>query len=353
MREELKQIEKIEAYLRGELSKEESADFRNEIDQNPALRKEVELLELMEKAIVRKAIKNDVAKYGGGKSFLFLKGLGIILGILIIAGLAYFLSPTNSTKSQYTKELKGNLEIEKSSEAVVDFLQHKNNGENIVETENPREITKSNNKSDDKSYGGLKTWVEPNLQIFEIDPQKGATIEGEEGTLLIIPENAFEDQNGNLISEPFQIKMIEALRVSDMIAYNLTTMSGKNPLSSGGMVFLEPVNKGADSIKLRIDRPIYMEIPSKDYNPNMKSWDGVVNQAGDIDWQNPKDLEKYLVPVDFSLLDFIPDGFDEAVAAGLPFKGHEELTQELVDTLYYSLTLLNARNNLEKDQMMI
>jgi hypothetical protein len=43
------------------------------------------------------------------------------------------------------------------------------------------------------------------------------------------------------------------------------------------------------------------------------------------------------VNVDFTLLDFLPQGFAKEVAMMIPYKGHKTATSQLVDSLYYSL----------------
>ncbi|SDM20490.1 Cytochrome c [Catalinimonas alkaloidigena] len=60
---------------------------------------------------------------------------------------------------------------------------------------------------------------------------------------------------------------------------------------------------------------------------------------GNMEWVDPQPLENYLVTVDLALLDFLPEGFAEEVQNGLPFRGHTVATSDLIDSLYYSLSV--------------
>lgn len=344
MRTELEIIEKIDQYLTGQLSDAEKINFEQELANNPSLQQQLETQQLIQKATIRKAIKTDVLKYGGGKnkSFLFLKGLGIILVLLIAIGFMYFL---NQPKEVADNTVDSNPTISTTEEGNKDFDSNSVNSDTSKIAEKPAHVSPKAQKRSTKNttttnihkqFGGLNTWIEPDVQRFNVNPSNGAIIEGKDGTLIIVPSNAFVDEHGDIIRESVSLEMVEALKVSDMIAYNLTTMNGEKPLTSGGMVHLEAQSKGK-TVLINPDRPIYMEIPTDNYNPDMKAWEGIVDEQGNIDWQNPKQLNRYLTTVNFDLLDFIPEGFADAVEVGLPFKGHDKSSDDLVNTLYYSL----------------
>lgn len=134
-----------------------------------------------------------------------------------------------------------------------------------------------------------------------------------------------------------------------MLAYNLTTMNDDQSLQSGGMLYLQPRVDGKE-VFINPERPLYIEVPTNDYNPDMKAWKGEVDENGNINWTAPKELEKYLTIVDFELLDFLPTGFEEAVEAGMPFKGHKVASKDLVNSLYYSLGIDVSSNSLNKSE---
>ncbi len=353
MRNELQHIEKIELYITGKLNKEEVIAFENEIAQNPTLAKDVANQKLIQQAAVRKAIRADVMKFGAGgtSGFSWGKILGGSFGVIVVllASLWYF----NSTPKETDENTINLLSYKKSTithkfpitnqdtllvttttttELDEDTLQPKNNANTSKNNSTPKKIS----YSEDTECGGLKTWLKPDVQEFKIDPKKGKTIEGNDGTLVIVPTDAFINDEGNLVDSEVTLELVEALKVSDMLAYNLTTMNNKNMLQTGGMIYVQPYANG-EKVNINPERPLYIEIPTDEYNPDMMAWKGETNEEGNINWVEPQPLKKYLTKVDFENLDFIPNGFDEAVAAGLPFKNHTTNSKFLVDSLYYSL----------------
>lgn len=367
MRNELQHIEQIEKYLHGEMNAAEAKVFEENMKNNPALAEQVATQQLVMQAAVRKALKADIAKYGAAASggFSWIKWLGITTGVVVIAMISYFAINSESTITEDEQIVAQTTQTEESSPIIemtpsLDTLADQNSfdsTEAVADEVSETAIAASNehtNKDQKKSFsyaedtecGGLKTWVEPDRQIATINPQKGAIVEGKEGTLIIVPTDAFVDDNGKLIKDEVELELVEALKVSDMLAYNLTTMNNENALQSGGMIYIQPTVDGK-KVNINPDRPLYIEIPTDDYNPDMKAWEGVIDENGDINWENPKELEKFLTIVDFDLLDLLPNGFEEAVAAGMPFKNHKKEDKALVDSLYYSLEFnSNSKNGI-------
>lgn len=355
MRNELQHIEQIEKYLNQEMTAAEKQSFENAISQNQALAEQVNTQQLLMQAAVRKAIKADIAKYGAGATsgFNWMKWLGGTAGVTIIAIVSYFLLTSNKPviSEEGNTETPVHHEIEATTSVTEEPVFSKLEATDTVESAASDSITVQDqnherkfNYAEDTECGGLKTWVAPEKQKSMVDPKKGATIEGKDGTLIIVPSDAFVDKEGKLITEEVELELIEALKVSDMVAYNLTTMSDDTPLSSGGMIYIQPKVDGED-VFINSERPLYIEIPTDEYNSEMKSWEGKVDENGDINWQNPKELEKYLTKVDFELLDFLPNGFEAAVIAGMPFKTYKNADKKLVDSLYYSLGILSENLN--------
>lgn len=350
MRNELQHIEQIEKYLNGEMTSSEISIFEESMKNNLALHEQVQTQQLVMQATVRKALKADIAKYGAGVSggFNWTKWLGISVGVIVIALISYFAIFSDDSTPVVEKESVNNSKESPKSPEIVEItspidsteVTHSIDSVPNMETGQADENSTNHHKKydypEDTQCGGLKTWVEPDKQTTKINPKKGTTIEGKEGTLIIVPSDAFIDDDGELVTEEVELELVEALKVSDMLAYNLTTMNDDNVLQSGGMIYVQPT-VGDKKVSINPDRPLYIEIPTDEYNPEMKAWEGVINDNGDINWLNPKELQKYLTIVDFELLDFLPNGFEEAVAAGMPFKSYKEADKELVDSLYYSL----------------
>lgn len=362
MRQELIQIEKIEQFLNNTLSVSELAAFKIEIANSSILLQQVETQDLIQQAVIRKALRGDVVNYTEGaagatggwsllKLFLILGGGLMLLG-LIIGSLFWNTtensSINNSNNYQATPiAFATNANIPQQNFNSLNIPQDKSRKteNNSNEKLKKDDVKPTNNKVKviTKTCGGLNTWVKPKTQYFMVNPKKGATIEGNNGTLIIVPKNAFVNQDGSLVAEQVKLELLEALQMSEMIAYNLVTMNNDKPLSSGGMIYVQAT---ANNIEVNINpkAPLYIEIPTDDYNTNMMSWEGKINENGDINWENPKPLIKYLNKVDFANLDFLPEGFDQAVAAGMPYKNHTEATDELVDSLYYNLGIISIEN---------
>lgn len=189
------------------------------------------------------------------------------------------------------------------------------------------------------SIGGLKTWVDPDIQKFSIENKDGATIEGKDGTLIIVPTNAFLDADGNSIEGAVDFELVEALHITEMVLYNLATASDGTPLESGGMFYLNASKDGAPVI-VNPERPLYIEVPTEEQKPGMMAFSGEPDEDGNLNWKDPQPLKKYLATVDLELLDFLPAGFEAEVKAGMPFRKHKTASNALVDSLYYSLSPL-------------
>ena len=171
---------------------------------------------------------------------------------------------------------------------------------------------------------------------MEINTQKGATIEGKEGTLIIVPKNAFVDANNNVLNSVVTLEVVEALTLEDMVLYNLTTTSNGKALESGGMLYIKAVGQNGD-VKINPARPLYIEVPTNNKKDDMVVFEGKVQNDGKLNWENPKALKKFLVNIPFKDLDFLPQGFADKVA-----QYHPNPKREFVDSLYYGLGIENT-----------
>jgi len=297
MRNNLEQIENIEKYLLGKMSDEDKNKFEAEIVQDEQLKVQVENQRLVIKAIKRKHLKTDIKKVSGkGGSNLGLK-IGGVMVILVIA-IFYYMNTTDQ------------------STVVLSDVQQ-------VVTEDYR-------------FNGLKTWVTPSVQRFSINAAEGATIEGENGTLIIVPSHAFLNKDGHLVKGEVDFELIEALTLEDMILYNLTTTADGNVLETGGMFYTNATASGK-ALMVNPDRPLYVEIPTTELKEGMMAFKGEITAEGNINWKDPIQLKKYLVKVDFEGLDFLPDGFEQLVKEDGRDSKFYLKTKAQIDSLYYTL----------------
>jgi len=312
MRNNLEQIENIEKYLLGKMSDEDKNKFEAEIVQDEQLKLQVENQRLVIKAIKRKHLKTDIKKVsgkGGGNLWLKIGGVMVVLAITMF----YYMNTTN-----------------KSAVVLSDVQQ--------VVTEDYR-------------FNGLKTWVTPSVQRFSINAVDGATIEGKNGTLIIVPSHAFLDKDGQVVEGKVDFELIEALTLDDMILYNLTTTADGRTLETGGMFYTNATENG-EALIINPDRPLYVEILTAEPKEGMMAFKGEITEEGNINWKDPIQLMKFLVKVDFEELDFLPDGFEQLVKdEGRDSKLYLK-TKAQIDSLYYTL-LYNEYESSINDSLVI
>lgn len=312
MRPSLEKIEFIENYILGNFDPNEHERAKNRIDGSPELTHLFETQQCIYTATKRKGLKEEIQSYAspGGPSFFQRYRLWMLCGLAVL-GIGGIFAVYNSMNSVGEQE-KSNL-----------FQTH---------------LTK--NKED------VVPWIPFDVQLFSLIAEKGATMVGMDGTLIILGESALLDTEGNRVSGKVEAELIEALDYEDMVAYNLTTTSGGKALSSGGMIRICYKQNGQE-IFVDPEKPMHIEIPTDDYNPEMKVWEGEVKN-NQLDWKNPQEIERYLTKIDLNYLDFVPTGFDFEVDALLPYKNHTQLSNRLIDSLYYSIS--SSREMYSTDQ---
>ncbi|MDC9722478.1 MAG: hypothetical protein PSN34_06855 [Urechidicola sp.] len=174
-------------------------------------------------------------------------------------------------------------------------------------------------------------------QFFDINPKKDTIVIGQQGTKIVIPENAFLDSDGNIVSENIEFELSEAFKIEDMILSNLTTSSNGKLLETDGMIFTNATSSGKN-LTINKKSPLYIEIPTQKRKSNMMLYDGVRDSLGNMNWINPKKFEQYLIPIDLELLDFLPDGFKTVAKNYLDYYQLNSDKKD-IDSLYYNLPL--------------
>jgi len=174
-------------------------------------------------------------------------------------------------------------------------------------------------------------------QYFTIDPKQDTVIEGKNGTVLVFRKGSLLTTNGLPAEGPVKIELTEALSLHDMLLSNLTTVSNGKPLITGGMLYFNATMNGGQ-LKISKDKPVHIRMPTHKKVPGMMAYKGARDSNGNMNWTDPKELEKFLVPADLKLLDFLPEHFAAAVMHNMPYKNHQVANPELTDSLYYMLT---------------
>ena len=301
MRPSLENIAYIENYILGNFDPEEQERAKHRIDNSPELSQLLEKQQCIYLASRRKALRAEIQSYAHiNPPFLkryrswFIGGLAVLIGAVCF--LAINLSNTLKKQPSDTTKIASNSKKEKD----------------------------------------IIPWIPFDLQYFDLIAEKGSTIVGKDGTLIILGANSLLDSEGKRVKGEVQAELIEAIDLEDMIAYNLTTTSNGKALSSGGMMRIRYRQEG-EEVFVDPKKPMHVEIPTDSYDPEMQVWEGQVIDD-QLDWKNPQEIERYLKQVDLRYLDFLPSGFDMEVASLLPYNGHISLSDHLVDSLYYSIS---------------
>ncbi|MBL4735730.1 MAG: hypothetical protein JKY18_10435, partial [Flavobacteriales bacterium] len=295
MRTELEQIEITEEYLSGKMSPTDADNFEKEMETDPKLRENVQLQRDLVKGIDRVAIKQSAQKayrkYKGGKGGMSWM-LGTIAVVLIAAAAMWFVNRDDNV---------GLPPLNEKGEAL---------------------------------WADADRYLTP--QLFTINNKNDTVIETEGGIVFVVPANCFLDKDGDPVAGAVELEVKEALNASDIMQSGLTSMSGDDLLESGGMFYINGRRDG-ETLKIDPDKGIYFEVPTDDKKAGMKLYSGARKADGTIDWQDARDLDNFLIPVDILTLDFYPPDYIEALIEMDEAAGDREFT----DSLYYSFAFGN------------
>jgi hypothetical protein len=284
MRNELTQIERIVAYVSGNMSPIEKTQFETELANDSALQREVQIQKDIMEGINRKALKAEMnsaqTKHIRNRNIKYsIVGAVIILGIIAIV---------NNIYNRYQRhQSHHNLDI------IVDTVSTKG--------------------------------VELKKQLFEIDTRKDTVVVTKHGTVFAIPANAFESSSQSIV---FSVQ--EAITPAEIIRAGLSTMADDKLLETGGMFNIQAYDSGKP---VNISKEIIAETPTTVDSKNMKLFDGVVKADSTINWTNPQPIEQYLNTYEVTTLDFYPPRYFE----GLQKRNLDVTNKTFTDSLYYSL----------------
>lgn len=116
------------------------------------------------------------------------------------------------------------------------------------------------------------------------------TFIGEQGTLLEIPESAFQFQDGSSPKGEVSLSLIEANTMEDLVKGRISTLADGRLLSTGGTVFIEAK---ADNklLSLKPDKALTITFPTVDKKEGMMLFEGeIVNN--DINWKVAADSQQ-------------------------------------------------------------
>ena len=117
---------------------------------------------------------------------------------------------------------------------------------------------------------------------YTINTDRDTVLLTKHGALLKIPQGAIDAGDQKQVT----LEIKEAYTIADMIRGGLTTQSGDEPLSSGGMIYINPKKGQSATLKKKID----VALPTRYKEPGMKLFKGEETADGQLNWVNPDTL---------------------------------------------------------------
>ncbi|RYY90923.1 MAG: hypothetical protein EOO15_00510 [Chitinophagaceae bacterium] len=122
-----------------------------------------------------------------------------------------------------------------------------------------------------------------NYTEAELDPRYAGYVQSKQGTRLAFPPFAFELPDGTIPTGPVTVTVQEFYQPSDIALAGLFTMSGRQQLESGGMVYVDARYNG-QRLQLRDGMMYGLDMPFSSKRPDMQLFEG--RSMGDrVDWQ--------------------------------------------------------------------
>lgn len=121
-------------------------------------------------------------------------------------------------------------------------------------------------------------------EVVTIQVDKDTTFKTKNGALIQIPKGALSVTEGT--SARLEIK--EAYSIEQIVKAGLFTRTGEEPLSSGGMIYINAAAGQAVTIK----KNIRIAIPTHYLQEGMQLYKGNKTTGGTINWENPRPLNE-------------------------------------------------------------
>jgi hypothetical protein len=292
MRAELNRIERIMAYLDGEMNKEDKVLFEKEMNENDSLKSDTKEYQILIAGFKNHVLKSEInqAKLQFKKSNLIRK-VGIIGAIILVIASIIFVFKYFNGQQKTSPERKTN-----SSLIIKDSI--KSNEVGIIQLP---------------------------IQTFELNTKIDNIIETKEGIVIAIGANSFNSSSSKVI-----IKVQEALKPSDIILSGLSTTYKDSLLETSGMFVIEAFDGDK---KIELIKDIIVEVPVLNEKEDYLLFDGVSDDSGRVTWTNPQPLEYYLQTFNVPSLNFYPPDFEPSLVK----ETNNKFSKVMKDSIYYSL----------------
>jgi hypothetical protein len=117
---------------------------------------------------------------------------------------------------------------------------------------------------------------------FTVNTDRDTVLQTAKGAILKIPKGVLASADG----KPVKLDIKEAYSMADIIKAGLTTTTNGQPLSSGGMIYIN----AADGQNVTINEGIQVAIPSTNISNEMKLYKGETTADGRLNWIDPTEL---------------------------------------------------------------
>jgi hypothetical protein len=184
----------------------------------------------------------------------------------------------------------------------------------------------------------IKDDVKIQAQHFLLNTKNDTVLETKDGIVFALSKESFVDENGKPVEGGIDVVVKEAMSAEAIMTSGLSTTSNGELLETGGMFYISAYANGKE-LKINPNKPVHAQVPTDEIKPGMMLFSGEKLPNGQINWVNPKELEKYLVPVEITSLNFYPPNYENKLAE----LGHGEKSKKWKDSLYYSFA--NEINN--------
>lgn len=282
----------IEQYLNGELSESDKVAFEKKMNENEALRKEVDFQRQIHEAAKRLALKSNISSTA--KNFHLLRKLviaGVVTLTLAIATGIYYVVKNNTKQTEISLDEQKELEKILNAQAPIALLP--------------------------THYFQWKG----NDTVF-VSPK---------GVLISVPKDAFLE-NGLAYKKPILIQYQEAVDVQEIVKSGLSTMSGDQLLETQGMFGLKAFTAEQKRLDVNPKVGVYMQVPVDELKTGMMLFEGKETKDGTIDWQNPKKLQKLPTLAKMEDLNFYPAHYEDTLN-----KMKQRTDKKYRDSLYLSM----------------
>jgi mono/diheme cytochrome c family protein len=138
------------------------------------------------------------------------------------------------------------------------------------------------NQKEGKKHQTLLTTSQLASEIFNITIDRDTTLLTKKGALIHIPGGAISSNGKTNV----KLEVKEAYSMQDILLAGLTTQSNGQPLSSGGMIYINTVEENF----AKLNKPISVGLPADHLQKDMQLFKGDSNKDGTINWQDTTPL---------------------------------------------------------------